>query len=329
MTQQPTTDQQKATEPITIFFSSDEAYAPYLSVALVSIVSHADSKRRYRIIVLSRGITDESRSKLLQVTAPYPNVELDFHEMDERFIDVVKDDKNELREGEITLTIYFRLFIARMYPQIDRALYLDCDTIVERDVADLYDTDLQGKALGAINDTFVATYPVLRRYAERMLGIPAEEYYNSGVLVMDLDQWRELDVTARFAQLIGKYHVRSVAVDQDYMNVMFEGRILRIDPRWDVMTASGKKPTVEPWLVHYNLISKPWFHPHGMLADHFWNYAPRSPFYEQLEAIRDASPDDMSIDDRKKGKIISDAEKFLELPVTFRSLKEKGVQVRL
>lgn len=251
--------------------------------------------------------------------------------MGKKIIDAVKDDHNVLNEDAVTYSIYFRLFIAELFPQLDRALYLDADIVLQRDVADLYDTDLHGAAVAAATDSFVATVPLLRRYARRVADVAPEAYVNSGVLLMDLAQWRQLHAATRFVELMNRYHVRSVCSDQDYLNAMFAGRILVLDPRWDVMTAGGLTPPPVRWLIHYNLIGKPWFNPKASMADVFWRYAERSPFRKRIEQARDeAIQTNMAAKDAaKKKKIVADAEKFSELPLTFHSLIRKGVQVRL
>lgn len=318
-------------QPITVFYASDEKYVPYLSVSIGSLAAHATAHRRYHIIVLSREISEESKKKLLTVTAPYANIQLDIMEMGEKIIDAVKDDHNILNEDAVIYAIYFRLFIAELFPEFDRALYLDADTVIERDIADLFDMDLHGAAVAAAVDKFVAVEPDLRRYAQRVAGVAPEKYVNSGVLLMDLAQWRQLHAASRFTQLMNQWHIRSVCSDQDYLNAMFAGRIAILDPRWDVMTASGLEPPEEKWLIHYNLIGKPWFYPKAMMADRFWHYAQDSPFLDRIEQVRDeaASLNMVERDAQKKKKLIGHADEYSQLPITFRSLVEKGVSVRL
>lgn len=314
---------------IPIFFVSDNDYAPYLSVALCSLVAHTTPSRNYLIYVLSRHISDANQRKLSSIAAGSPNVTITFVEMEEKILDVLKDDKNRLRADYVTLTIYFRLFIAEMFPQFNRAIYVDADTCLLGDIADLYDTDLQGCAMGAINDGFIAGDPVLRDYCVRMLGIDPTRYVNSGVLLMDLDQLRHLHFAARFTELMNWWHVRSIAADQDYINVMLEHRLLLLPEKWDVMTGAGHRVD-DAQLIHYNLFGKPWHYPHALYADEFWHAARRSPFLAELENERDMfDPSSAQSDEEKKARLIADAKDFSHLPVTFRSLKEQGVTVEV
>ncbi len=314
---------------IPVFFVSDEPYVPYLSVALTSLVAHTTDSRHYLIHILSKGITKQSQERLSTIASGHPNVDIVFVEMGDKILDTLKSDPNKLRADYVTLTIYFRLFIAEMFPQFDRAVYVDADTCFLADIADLYDTDLKGNAMGAINDGFVAGDPTMRAYCVRMLGVDPTRYVNSGVLLMDLDQLRQLHFASAFVELMNRYHVRSIAADQDYINVMLADRLLLLDGRWDVMTGAGKKVDGAK-LIHYNLFGKPWHYPDFLYGDEFWKYAASSPFLPELEHERDTfDPADAESDDEKKARLVADAKDFSQLPVTFRSLKEEGVQVSL
>ena len=64
------------------------------------------------------------------------------HEFSENFGQTVTDrQENRLYSGEFTLTIYFRLFIAELFPELDKAVYIDSDTVINDDIAKLYSVD--------------------------------------------------------------------------------------------------------------------------------------------------------------------------------------------
>ncbi len=152
-------------------------------------------------------------------------------------------------------------------------------------------------------------------------------------MLMDLAQWRQLGAAQRFVELMNRYHVRSVCSDQDYINAMFQGRIIVLDPRWDVMVAGELTPPKERWLIHYNLIGKPWLvlpqGRHGRRVLEVRAGTRRS--CPRIEQVRDEFADKNMVerDHEKKRRLIAHAGQFSELPVTFHSLEQKGVPVRL
>ena len=115
---------------VPVFFTADEGYVPFLSVALTSLISHTDTSgnTRYRIIIVGKGLSEESKTNLTNMATG--NVDIELYPMDADYIDSVSDDKNMLRADYITMTIYFRLFIPEMFPDIDKAIYLDSDTVI-------------------------------------------------------------------------------------------------------------------------------------------------------------------------------------------------------
>ena len=272
----------KTIESIPVFFAADDNYAPCLAVALHSLMCNASAKYHYRLIVLygHDGLSDTNRARLARLSRE--GFEVEFMSMSQRFDGVTDRMSCRLRADYFTLTIYFRLFIPTMFPEYDKAIYLDSDVVVKGDISKLYNTNLEDNYIAACTDYSVQHVPELVHYIENGVGVPRMSYINSGVLLMNLRLLRERNLGERFLTLLNKYHFDSIAPDQDYLNVLCHGRIHYLPNVWDAMPIPGENPVVAPQIVHYNLFAKPWYYDGVQYADLFWYYAKDSGYHHEL-----------------------------------------------
>lgn len=178
-------------EIIPIFFTIDDAYAPYLHVALISLIENASKDRNYKIIVVYQELNEENRNNLAELVKDHPNFEMEFKYM-KQSLDMITDRiENRLRSDYFTMTIYFRIFIPDMYPEYDKAIYIDSDIVVPGDISELYDTDMHGNLIGVCKDSSVNDAPELQRYMTESLGLKLGDYFNSGMLLMNMKALRE------------------------------------------------------------------------------------------------------------------------------------------
>ena len=313
---------------IPVFFTIDDTYAPYLAVALNSLAKTSDKNRAYRAIVLHQGLSDKNAEKLKALEAENFRVEL-CHVKDS--FDAIEDrEGNRLRYDYFTLTIYFRLFIAAMFPQYDKGIYIDSDVVLCKDIAQLFDIELGDNFLGACHDLSIADIPPFVAYTEKAVGVKKEEYINSGVLLMNLKKLREVKFEEHFLSLLSTYHFDSVAPDQDYINAICNGHIHYLDASWDVMPNDAKPLHEDPSLVHYNLFSKPWCYDNVQYGDLFWEYAQDSGYLQELKAQKAAFGEDKIREEKEcLDFMIKRAIEIPEGDITFRKVKEKGVKVTL
>ena len=313
---------------IPVFFAVDDAYAPYLSVALNSMAAYRSHDRSYRAIVLYTTLSEENRKKIAQSACE--GVAIDFVAMQGGLETIQDRMSNRLRCDYFTLTIYFRLFIPLMFPQYDKGIYIDSDVVLNTDIAELFDTDIGDCLIGACNDRSIMEIPELVDYVENAVGVPKQEYINSGVLLMNLKKLRQVAMEERFLSLLNQYHVNSVAPDQDYINAMCNGNIRYLDEDWDAMPNDNHPELTSPKLIHYNLFSKPWCYDGVQYADYFWRFAQTSPYYPEILRFKE------EYDDAKKQEdhdclelLIRRAHEIVSDEITFKKLYETGVGVRL
>lgn len=262
---------------IPLVFAVDDNYAPYLGVALKSILDRASREYFYRIFVLNTGISSRNIRKLKSYNTTVSSIE---------FVDVSKEldsigYKLHLRDY-YTNTIYYRFFIPALFPQYKKIIYLDCDIILNEDISVLYNVDLGDNILAAVPEEVMSSVPVFGEYSEEFLDVPREKYFNSGMLVINTDKYKEFDIEGGFIDMLKK-HKFEVAPDQDYLNVLCAGKVHYLDTGWN------KTPIVNPnfsdenlKLIHFKLNYKPWFYEGVMYEEFFWKYAKHTSFLKEL-----------------------------------------------
>lgn len=266
-------------QPIPIFFSTDDNYAPFLAVAIRSLTANADTRRRYRIHILISELSESNTAMLSELGTD--NTEIVFADVGERSGAL---QSSLLLRDYYTDTTYYRFFIADMFPQYDKALYLDCDIAVTGDIAELFDIPLGDCLVGAVGDDVIRSYDVFGRYSERVLGIGRLEYFNAGVLLMNLSAFRREKIMGLFVSMLEKNRY-DVAQDQDYLNVICRGRVLLLGSEWNRSPLHGESGNA-PKLVHYKLNMKPWHYENVPFGSIFAYYAGDTGYSDILADMR-------------------------------------------
>ena len=313
---------------IPVFFTIDDSYAPYLGVAITSMRENASREYDYNIIIVEQDLSEGNRKKLQKLNGP--GFSTRFVRMEPLAEKITDREENRLRCDYFTLTIYYRLFIADMFPQYDKAIYLDSDVVIPGDISGLYRTDLNGCLIGACPDHSIADVPELVQYTEEAVGMEKGKYINSGVLLLNLKKMREVKLADHFLRLLDQYHFDCIAPDQDYLNAMCQGKILYLDRTWDAMPVKGRNPLKDPQIIHYNLFEKPWCYENVTYEDIFWQYALKSTFYEEIRAAKVNYSEEQKRSDSECLKLlIKKACTIPETETTFRKMKESGVRIQL
>lgn len=317
-----------AQDTIPVFFTVDGSYIPFLAAALTSAIENSSPDRNYKAIILYENVSDESQNRIKSLAKD--NFEIEFVPMTEGLETITDRMSNRLRCDYFTLTIYFRLFIPAMFPEYDKAIYIDSDVVLESDLAELFDTDLKDNFIGACFDHSIENVPELVKYTVEAVGVPKGQYINSGVLLMNTKKLRDAELDKHFLSLLNTYHFDSVAPDQDYLNAMCCGKILYLDESWDAMPDDQKPPLQNPKLIHYNLFSKPWCHDGIQYGDVFWKYAEKSGFIDEIKDYKENYSDEQKAADAETmGFLVKRGVEITGSEVTFKKMFEDGVKIRL
>lgn len=249
---------------IPVVTASDENYAPYLSVMLSSLLEHVSKEVSLNIYVIDDEISAASKEKLREtVQSKSDKATIQYLTVDGQVYE------DFLVSDHITTTAYYRISLPKILKKYNykKVLYIDADTLILDDVTELYQQDLEQKTIGAVID------PGQTKALER-LGIDSTDYYfNSGVMVIDIDRWNEKGITEKTIDFLKNHGDRIIYHDQDALNAVLYEDWASLHPRWNMQsslifdrhpapTASYEKLYKEgnqaPAIVHFTGHDKPW-----------------------------------------------------------------------
>lgn len=297
---------------VPVFYACDDAFIKYTIVSLTSMIENASKDYFYDIHILSVTASDEMKSKTLALAND--RFSITFDDVSAHLSAI--SDKLVIRDY-YSKTTYFRLFIAEMFPEIDKAIYIDSDTVVCGDISRLYEYELSDNLVGAAHEQAMVQIDEYGTYVEKNLGIDRNNYFNAGVLLINCEKFRQENVLGQFTSLLGIYNFR-VTQDEDYLNVICKDRTLFIDSRWNTeMLGNIPYPVEEYNIIHYIMVSKPWHYRDCRCGDIFWKYARKTEVYGDILAELD------SYTDAQREKDALSAENLLKLAIeeTYRDNK--------
>nr|MBA2761518.1 glycosyltransferase family 8 protein [Segetibacter sp.] len=161
-------------------------------------------------------------------------------------------------DSQFTIATYYRLYFHALIPEgIDKLLYIDTDTIVIGDLKELYNIDIGNAPIAAVADPVPELRSDLGLYKEG-------QYFNAGVLLIDIKNWREQKVTENALQFILDHPEKIQYVDQDALNATLIDKWFRIDKKYNLsylyvsLQVPAKALIKDAVIIHYTTSLKPW-----------------------------------------------------------------------
>ena len=152
---------------------------------------------------------------------------------------------------DISYTVFLRYFVADFVKE-EKALYLDCDLVVTKNLDDLFATDLQDYPLAAVRDFGGRAYF-------------GREIFNAGVLLINNDLWKQENMTQKLIDLTNEWHDKVDQADQSILNMIFEHKWLELDFDYNHIVIHKQFTDYQlpagqdyPAIIHYLSHRKPW-----------------------------------------------------------------------
>lgn len=273
---------------IPIFLISDEKYAPYLCTTIVSILEN--TARTCAIYILDGGILPDTRLQIQETAQRYPHLHV---------IEFIGIDKEKFAKFpdvmHFSLNMYFRYLIPELKPELNKALYIDSDMIVTSDIGELYDCDLHSKPLAAVPYRDERPDLAHKRSSNEHeeLGLSKDHlYFNSGLLILDCQQFRARNWVSKLLDITEKYAKVLKYPDQDALNILVDGNYYVLDDKWnavvDINLVYEVLPDTLPAVLHFTGGSntRPWMSFSCPYREIFDAYASSTPFAKKIYAQR-------------------------------------------
>lgn len=255
-------------DKINIALASDNNYAQHVAVVMASIIANTSAKNRLCFYLLSDGIAADKIAKL-QATLAGTGAELVVCDLSN-----YKGFEKLYTSGHISKAAYFRLDMANILPtNVQKVIYMDVDLLVFKDIAELWNIDMQGKAIAAVPDYGIMASKRLMQQKHEVIGLATnKKYFNSGVVIMDLTQWRAHDYSSKVIELAANGNFPHH--DQDALNKLFMDNWFELPLTWNIIPpvfdllpkvlfnnkfrASAIKARKNIAILHYAGRYKPW-----------------------------------------------------------------------
>src|SRR3989344_3795219 len=247
-----------------VVFSSSDQYAMLLGVALCSLFENKKGDYPVGVFVIDGGISAENKERLGILEKRY-KFAITYVTPDGRLFKEIPIPRLSQTAYFLPIEVYYRIAVARILPPTYRkAIYLDCDVVVRGDITELFNVDLAGKTAGVVADCFQdERRNHLKKLCESIpaLGTPEElMYFNSGVLLIDLDLWRKRGIEEKLFKFIRENPGKLWAADQDALNIVLPGDYRQLSAKYNLIAEDPRqKNEKNPVIVHFAGGSKPWY----------------------------------------------------------------------
>jgi len=245
----------KMDNQIHIVFICDENYVMPTVVAITSLSMNKDKDTYYSIHVLTNNISYNSQLMFRNLEKETIQIEILDQTQSSLFT------KCKIENLHVSTAALYKFTIATLFPQYEKILYLDSDILVQKDLSKLYNTDISSVYAAVVKDYKPMTYnpPQVEK-----LGVNHTSYFNSGVMLLNLNKLREDDL---FHKLLDyRLHGINFFMDQDALNVVFQKKVIYLPFLYNVMSSVMGFFKTESIIKYYGL-------PESISKEDIYNYA--------------------------------------------------------
>lgn len=205
-------------------YACDDKFAWLMGISMLSLFRKNKNNKEITVYLLTDNVSEENKEKLLSIANEY--------QRKIEFIDVM--DFNVPKSVYSTRwpkCVCARLFAGELLPDdVKKIIYLDSDVIVNDDLSELWNIDMKENTVMGVRDCISNAY-------KKNIGIGKDELYlNTGVLLLDLEKMRDMDIRKNINIFMKKYSKVVFFPDQDILNAVFCGKTDYLDVKYNVMS---------------------------------------------------------------------------------------------
>lgn len=287
---------------VPIVLAANAKYIFPLTVCIQSIISNSSSINNYDICVLNDDLSPENK-KMLKSMMP-ANFSIRFVPI--KYIVSQYPKKLFKLSFHYSIETYYRIFLSLVFKNYEKMIYIDCDTVVMKDLAELMKEDVEGFLLAATHDIAVVrsvyhnTLGMKKYLKEELQMTDVHHYFQAGLMLINMKKFIEEKITEKSLSLLSK--VNPKYSDQCILNSICNGKVKFLPSQWNYLvqipmydklfvsrTPAPYNKMLEDaennlWMIHYSAGVKPWnsFTSNIPFESYFWKYARLTSIYEKI-----------------------------------------------
>ena len=238
-------------------YDANGRYSKFTGTAMLSLFENSSTPPRRVHILHDNTLTKDNRDKFIYLAGRYRQL-VKFYNVEELCADRIAEIKElfpTAAKTRYTIGMFYRFFIPQVLsPDIGKAIYLDSDTIVNLDISELWRVDLDYKPLGAIAEIGIESDPLSakeKKYLVKNNLVAYEDYFNSGVLLLNLNYWRNNEFLTKGFRFVAS-NPEMTYIDQDILNYLFSKNYVKLAEKFDVFVDKARQnPQIRPAIYHY------------------------------------------------------------------------------
>jgi lipopolysaccharide biosynthesis glycosyltransferase len=269
-------------ESVPIITCFDDNFSIGAAALISSIIQHSSKHKKYDIFILEDHVSSKNKEKLLHISKNHKNITIHFFD-----VSILSELEGAFTHGHFSVTMYARLFIPILFSKYPKVVYIDSDTVVCGDLAELMAIDLQGNMVGAVRDINMEGFAQYKiRSIEECGRVEAgvylkdnlniedpKKYFYSGMMVLDIFNILKSGKEKELIESIGKF--KFWLPDQDILNKIFHTKVKYLPLNWNLLHGNGNtgafcsllnsdsrteyiEARKNPKIIHYAGDQKPW-----------------------------------------------------------------------
>lgn len=251
-------NEQPSSQSLHVAFGIDAFFAFPMGVSMTSFIAN-HQQQHITFHIFTDSLHPDDVLKLKKLSEQY-DILINIYYID---VSIFKNLKTSL---DWPAAIYYRFIMGKkLYGKASRVLYIDADTVCLNSITDLFDCNLDDKIIAAVMDPINIREKNRLSFASyrKKINLQGNAYFNSGVMLIDIDKWHENNISDRALALLDEKSSLYDFPDQDALNVLLENKVLFLDKKYNYLYAkeqSTKHILAENLaIIHYAARPKPWY----------------------------------------------------------------------
>lgn len=261
----------------------DGSYTEHAGVVLASVFANTGHKLNVHI-VHDDSVSEENKAKLTQLTDSFGHNIYFYHV-------TIPGDLYEVASGVHkinfwTMASMYRLLLP-LFIHSEKVIYLDCDILVNMDINELWSIDLGDRYLGAVIDQ---GQNLMEYFVS--LGLSAELYFNSGVILFHLDNIRTKQTWYEEMLAFLRHFPTVTMPDQDVLNAIYSSNYLQLDLRFN--TFADNDLDLDNKIIHFAGDNK-WWDSDSPAAWLYYKYLAMTPWAREFDSRQASEPEQVNL----------------------------------